>query len=145
MIKIVPEVYGMKQREIYITEHDMKRLRALIEIYNGKDKPYIDLLEEELERAKVVDPKSIPNDVVTMNSVVRIKDMDTNEEKTFTLVFPGKREVTENALSILAPIGTALLGYREGDIVEWEVPAGMKRFQIMEIIYQPERLGNYEL
>lgn len=135
----------MKQREIYITEHDMKRLRALIEIYNGKDKPYIDLLEEELERAKVVDPKSIPNDVVTMNSVVRIKDMDTNEEKTFTLVFPGKREVTENALSILAPIGTALLGYREGDIVEWEVPAGMKRFQIMEIIYQPERLGNYEL
>ncbi len=135
----------MKQREIYITEHDMKRLRALIEIYNGKDRPYIELLEEELERAKVVDPKSIPNDVVTMNSVVRIKDLDTNEEKTFTLVFPGKRGVTENALSILAPIGTALLGYREGDIVEWEVPAGMKRFQIMEIIYQPERLGNYEL
>jgi regulator of nucleoside diphosphate kinase len=135
----------MKQREIYITEHDMKRLRALIEIYNGKDRPYIDLLEEELERAKVVDPKSIPNDVVTMNSVVRIKDLDTNEEKTFTLVFPGKRGATENALSILAPIGTALLGYREGDIVEWEVPAGMKRFQIMEIIYQPERLGNYEL
>ncbi|HBE45259.1 MAG TPA: hypothetical protein DDW17_07400, partial [Deltaproteobacteria bacterium] len=50
MIKIVPEVYGMKQREIYITEHDMKRLRALIEIYNGKDRPYIELLEEELER-----------------------------------------------------------------------------------------------
>lgn len=135
----------MEKREIYITQHDMERLRALIEIYNGKDTSYVDRLEEELDRARIVEPKNIPHDVVTMNSVVRIKDLDTNEEKTFALVFPGKTDTAEKAISILAPIGTALIGYKEGDVIEWEVPAGRKRFQVMEIVYQPERLGNYEL
>jgi len=91
-----------------------------------------------------VEPKNIPHDVITMNSVVRIKDLDTNEEKTFALVFPGKAKVAEKAISILAPVGTALIGYREGDIIEWEVPAGKKRLQVMEIVYQPERVGNYD-
>lgn len=135
----------MKTREIYITEYDMEKLRAIIEIYGGNDNPYLENLEDELDKARVVDPKNIPDNVVTMNSIVRIKDLDTGEEKTFTLVFPGKTNITENAVSILAPIGTALIGYREGDIIEWEVPAGTKRFQVMEVIYQPERLGNYDL
>ena len=51
----------------------------------------------------------------------------------------------EKGVSILAPIGTAIIGYREGDIIEWDVPGGLKRFRITEIVYQPERLGNYEL
>ncbi|HNT69055.1 MAG TPA: nucleoside diphosphate kinase regulator [Syntrophorhabdaceae bacterium] len=135
----------MKTREIYITEYDMEKLRAIIEIYGGNDNPYLENLEDELDKARVVDPKNIPDNVVTMNSIVRIKDLDTGEEKTFTLVFPSKTNITENAVSILAPIGTALIGYREGDIIEWEVPAGTKRFQVMEVIYQPERLGNYDL
>jgi len=135
----------MKTREIYITEYDMEKLRAIIEIYGGNDNPYLENLEDELDKARVVDPKNIPDNVVTMNSIVRIKDLDTGEEKTFTLVFPGKTNITEKTVSILAPIGTALIGYGEGDIIEWEVPAGTKRFQIMEVIYQPERLGNYDL
>jgi len=135
----------MKTREICITEYDMERLRSIIEIYGGNDRPYLEQLEDELNKARVVDPKNIPDNVVTMNSIVRIKDLDTGEEETFTLVFPGKTNITEKAVSILAPIGTALIGYGEGDIIEWEVPAGTKRFQIMEVIYQPERLGNYDL
>jgi regulator of nucleoside diphosphate kinase len=135
----------MKERDIYITRHDMQRLRSLLEIHNGNDAPYIDRLEEELERAKIVDSKDIPSDVVTMNSIVRIKDLGSGDEKTLILVFPGKQDVTEKAVSILAPIGTALIGYREGDLIEWEVPAGKKRLKITEIIYQPERLGNYDL
>ncbi|MDD5008223.1 MAG: nucleoside diphosphate kinase regulator [Syntrophorhabdaceae bacterium] len=135
----------MKTREIYITEYDMEKLRAIIEIYGGNDNPYLENLEDELDKARVVDPKNIPDNVVTMNSIVRIKDLDTGEEKTFTLVFPGKTNITEKAISILAPIGTALIGYGEGDIIEWKVPAGTKRFQVMEVIYQPERLGNYDL
>jgi len=135
----------MKGRVIYITQHDMERLRALIEIYNGKDAVYLERLEEELDSARIVEPKNIPYDVITMNSVVRIKDLDTGEEKTFAIVFPGKTDATEKAISILAPVGTALIGYREGDTIEWEVPAGTKRFQVIEIIYQPERVGNYEL
>jgi regulator of nucleoside diphosphate kinase len=132
----------MKEREIYITQHDMERLRALIEIYNGL---YIESLEEELDRAKVVDPKDIPSDVVTMNSIVRIRNLGTDEEKTFALVFPGQAGEIGKTVSILAPVGTALIGYREGDTIEWEVPAGRITIQIIEIIYQPERLGNYDL
>lgn len=135
----------MESREIYITQADMERLRHLIETYNGKDTVNLESLEEELDRAHIVEPKDIPHDVVTMNSAVRMKDLDTGEEMNVMLVFPDKKNANEKTVSILAPIGTALIGYREGDAIEWEVPAGTKRFQIMEIIYQPERVGNYEL
>jgi regulator of nucleoside diphosphate kinase len=135
----------MKERTIYITQTDMERLRSLIEIYNGQDTQYLEHLEEELDKAQIVEPKNIPHDVITMNSVVRIKDLDNNEEKTFALVFPGKAKVAEKSISILAPVGTALIGYREGDIIEWKVPAGEKKLQVMEIVYQPERVGNYDL
>jgi regulator of nucleoside diphosphate kinase len=134
----------MQGREIYITERDMERLRALIDIGGRKDAAYLECLENELDRAKVVDPRDIPGDVVTMNSSVLVKDLDSNEEKTFVLVFPGKANMTENAISILAPVGIALIGYREGDLIEWDVPAGTKRFQVMKVIYQPERIGNYD-
>ncbi|MGD9578717.1 MAG: nucleoside diphosphate kinase regulator [Syntrophorhabdus sp.] len=134
----------MNKREIYITERDMERLQALIDIGGKKDAAYLERLEEELDRAKVVDPRDIPDDVVTMNSSVMVKDLDTNEEKTFVLVFPGKANMTENAISILAPVGTALIGYKEGDVIDWEVPAGTKRIQIIKVIYQPERNGNYD-
>ncbi len=134
----------MEQREIYITRADMERLRNLIQAYNGRDTPYLESLEEELDRAKIVDPKDIPHNIVTMNSAVRIRDLDNGEETTVMLVFPDKKETSEKTVSILAPIGTALIGYGEGDTIEWEVPAGKKRFQIMEIVYQPERVGNYD-
>ena len=134
----------MNKREIYITERDMERLQALIDIGGKKDAAYLERLEEELDRAKVVDPRDIPDDVVTMNSSVMVKDLDPNEEKTFVLVFPGKANMTENAISILAPVGTALIGYKEGDVIDWEVPAGTKRIQIIKVIYQPERNGNYD-
>lgn len=135
----------MKRREIYITERDMERLRALIEIGSRQDAAYLESLEEELARARVIDPKDIPADVVTMNSVVLAKDMNTNEEKAFTLVFPGKANTDENAISILAPVGTALIGCREGDVIDWEVPAGAKKLQIIKVIYQPERIGIYDV
>ena len=135
----------MKKREIYITERDMERLQVLIEIGGRQDAAYLERLEEELDRAKVVDPRDIPDDVVTMNSSVLVKDLDTNEEKTFVLVFPGKANMAENAISILAPVGTALIGYREGDVIDWKVPAGTKRLQIIKVVYQPERIGNYDV
>ncbi len=59
-------------------------------------------------------------------------------------MFPGKANMTENAISILAPVGTALIGYKEGDVIDWEVLAGTKRIQIIKVIYQPERNGNYD-
>ncbi|MEN6615341.1 MAG: nucleoside diphosphate kinase regulator [Syntrophorhabdus sp.] len=130
----------MKTRKIYITQHDMERLRSLMEVYAENT----DLLEEMLERARVVLPKNIPSDVVTMNSTVRVKDIDSGEERTFTLVFPGNK-ADNSAVSILAPAGTALIGRREKEIVERKVPAGRKRMQILEVVYQPEREGKYDV
>jgi len=135
----------MRTGDIYITHYDMDRLRALIEVYDGNDTLHLERLEEELDRARVVDPKDIPGDVVTMNSVVRTKDLDTGEEKSFALVFPDKTGAGEKTVSILAPLGMALIGCREGDRIEWNIPAGTKRMRITEIIYQPERIGNYDL
>lgn len=130
-------------RHLYITESDMESLEALIEIGSRKDAAYLRSLEDELQHAHIVTSNEIPHDVITMNSTVRLKDLDSGEEKTFTLVFPEKTKTTSNAISILAPIGTALIGYREGDIIEWDVPGGTKRLEVLEILYQPERTGNY--
>src|SRR5687768_11688663 len=101
-------------RIIYITEADMKRLRPLIEVLkNSRD----DLrgLERELEHAQVVAPSDVPGDVITMNSMARLRDLETDEEMTYTLVFPDKASIDEGKISVVAPIGTAMLGHRVGD------------------------------
>lgn len=129
----------MKTKALYVTQQDMERLRAVIEVYGGDS---ADVLEEKLDRARIVRSKDIPRDVITVNSVVRIKYVDTGEEHTFTLVLPGEK-AENNGVSILAPTGIALLGYREEDVVEWQVPAGKRRVQIMKVVYQPERRADY--
>lgn len=139
---------GMATRDIYITEHDLDRLQRLMQVMSGrdrKDKPYVDKLEEELDRAHVVAPDQIPPDVITMNSKVRLQDLRTGEEIAYVLVFPGKANAAANAISILAPVGTALLGYREGDLIEWEAPAGTRSLRVLEVVYQPERAGDFRL
>ena len=83
----------MATRDIYITNHDMNRLQKLIEVMSDRDrksKPYIDKLEEELDRAHVMEPNQIPPDVITMNSKVRLQDLDSGEEVIYALVFPGR-------------------------------------------------------
>ncbi|OPX94673.1 MAG: Regulator of nucleoside diphosphate kinase [Syntrophorhabdus sp. PtaB.Bin006] len=132
-------------RYLYITQADMERLRSLIEIGSVQDGAYLQSLEEELDHARIVLPEKIPGDVITMNSTVRLQDLDSGEEKTYTLVFPGKAKADGNAISILAPIGTALIGYREGDVIEWDVPAGTRRLKVVEVVYQPERAGEHDL
>jgi hypothetical protein len=72
-----------------------------------------------------------------MNATVRLRDLKTGAEETYTLVYPDEADIEANRLSILAPIGTALLGYRAGDVVEWPVPAGITRFRIEEVLFQP--------
>jgi regulator of nucleoside diphosphate kinase len=104
-----------------------------------------DGLERELDRAHVVDSKAIPKDVVTMNSRVRFADVCTGDERVCTLVFPGDANIDQNKISVLAPIGTAMLGYRVGDTIEWRVPSGDKQVRIEEILYQPEAVGRYDL
>lgn len=138
----------MEKRRIYINAFDKTRLMKLIElnaIPNNPDRKYLIELEKELSRGEIVEPKDIPKDVITMNSTVHLKDLDSGEEITYTLVFPGISNISENKISILAPIGTALIGYRIGDIIEWKVPAGLRRLKVEDILYQPEAAGDYDL
>ena len=138
----------MSERTIQITELDRKRLQDLIRDAQAgeyRKSVYLENLLGELERAQVVPSRDISGDVITMNSTVTLKDLDTNEEETYTLVYPEQADTTQGKVSILAPIGTAMLGYRAGDVFEWEVPAGMRRLKVEKILYQPEASGNYDL
>src|ERR1044072_728032 len=137
-----------KASSIYITEPDYNRLSALIEKKresNGIDREYLNKLEAELDRAEIVDPKDIPANVITMRSTVRLKDLVTGDENTYSLVFPTEADFSQGKISILAPIGTAILGYKRGDTIEWTVPSGLRRLKVDEIIYQPEAAGDYDL
>ena len=135
----------MIARKIYITRYDLERLRSLIDASSGPEAPYLEKLQKELGQATVVEPREVPGDVVTMNSIVRVRDLGTREERTLMLVFPGKEGVNGKTVSILSPMGIALIGYKEGDILEWELPTGTVKIRIEEIVYQPERLGNFDL
>ena len=134
----------MRERKIYITDLDMQRLQKLLEgshNWNDRDREYLEDLEAELDRAIVVSSRKVPPDIVTMNSQIRVTDLDSGKEMTIQLVFPSEADYEQGKISIMAPIGTALLGYRVGDAVEWRVPAGMRRLRVEEVVYQPEAAG----
>ena len=138
-----------EEATIYITEVDLDRLRKLIELSRNSpmswNKPYLQELADELERAEVVDPRDIPKDTITMMSTARLKDLDSGKEMIYSLVFPHEADVSEGRISILAPVGTAMIGYRVGDVIEWEVPSRLRRLKVEEVLYQPEASGDYHL
>lgn len=142
------EKRSKKATTIYITELDYNRLSGLIDRTrerNGGDREYLNKLEAELERAEIVEPKAIPSDVITMRSKVRLKDLVSGESATYSLVFPTEANFADGKISVLAPIGTAILGYRQGDTIEWPVPSGLRRLKVEEILYQPESAGDHDL
>lgn len=132
---------------IYITEFDKERLKRIIdeEIFSSaKEEKLFKKLEKELDKAIVVKPEELPQNVITMNSKALI-NLD-GEDMEISLVFPQDSDWEENKLSIFSPIGTALIGYKEGDTVEWELPTGEKtEIYIKEIVYQPEAAGHFHL
>jgi len=137
----------MKQRPIFITESDLERLKVLLVQQRAtlKASKYSAELQAELERAVVVESKGVPADVVTMHSLVELVDLDTGDNEVYSLVFPEEADVAHGKLSVLAPIGTAVLGYRVGDEFEWKVPAGVRRLLVSKVLYQPEAAGDWDL
>ena len=134
----------MPRRNIIITDSDRRRLEHLLASEFAaaiNPKTYLADLQAELQRAKIVDSAEVPGDVITMESTVRLIDVDTGEEETYTLVYPSQANIAASKLSILAPIGTAILGYRVGDVVHWRVPSGKRHLRVEEVLYQPEREG----
>ncbi|MDD4169430.1 MAG: nucleoside diphosphate kinase regulator [Desulfotomaculaceae bacterium] len=134
-------------RQIFVTEIDRDRLQKLInkdkEFSPGKE-DYLRNLEQELDRAQVVTSAEIPQDTITMNSKVLLKELDSGEEMIYTLVYPDDADLTNDKISVLAPVGTAILGLREGDIIDWKVPDGLVKLEVKKILYQPEAAGKLE-
>jgi regulator of nucleoside diphosphate kinase len=132
---------------IYITDQDKNRLEKMIAGIksNPMRRDDFSLLASELDRATTVDSGRMPRNVVTMNSRVAIIDQDTSERLIFTLVFPEDADAEENKISVLAPVGAGMLGYRVGDEFEWIVPAGKRRFIIAKVLHQPDAKKNFRL
>lgn len=137
----------MFEGTIRITTQDKLRLTRLLNEFDteGEDLQHLDDLRHELERAGVVTASDIAPDVVTMKSRVRVLDLDDICELEYTIVYPHEANLEKGRISVLAPIGTALLGYQEGDVVEWQVPGGKRRLKIDAILYQPEASGDFHL
>ncbi|MFG0260876.1 MAG: nucleoside diphosphate kinase regulator [Novipirellula sp. JB048] len=132
----------MAAKKILITRSDFDRLDALLEsdfTRATSDKTSLKDLRGELDAAQIVDSQEVPPDVVTMESVVKLRDLESQETDTYSLVYPEEANMATGKLSILAPIGTAILGCRTGDTVRWKVPSGECEMRIEEIVSQPER------
>lgn len=144
---------AMKRRKkgskdsLVISSFDKQRLMRLLNSgeTDAEQREDLEDLAREIERGTEVRPQEIPLDVVTMNSKVRVTDVDAGSTHTYTIVFPADADYEKGKISILAPLGTALLGFRVGDIVDWNMPRGVRRLRIEEIIYQPEAAGDFHL
>lgn len=138
----------MSEKVIQISAFDRDRLRKLIDdayFTDRRGSAYLARLQQELERAEIVAPQEVAHTLITMNSTVVLCDEETGEEETYTLVFPEEADIAQGKISVLAPIGTAMLGYAVGDVFTWAVPAGTRRLRVKEILYQPEAAGDFHL
>jgi regulator of nucleoside diphosphate kinase len=132
---------------IHITSQDKQRLEDLlaeVEVSDPRKQGDLKALVEELHRAVIVQPKDIPGDVITMNSRAEIRDLESGETVALTLVFPSEANIDEEKISVLAPIGAGMLGYRVGDEFEWKVPDGVRHMKVDKIHYQPEAAGDFD-
>ncbi len=131
----------MNNRNIIMTAADHAELEAVI-TFTGKvserARAELNALEGELKRAEIVEAEKIPSDVITMNSRAELLDLETMERMQFTLVLPRDAKIDEGKISVLAPLGTAMLGYRVGDEFQWHVPYGIRRLKVTNVYFQPE-------
>jgi regulator of nucleoside diphosphate kinase len=134
----------MSDRNIYVTSDDRKRLQALLSRpTDAMDRDDVSDLVAEVQRAVVVPASEIPPDVITMNSRARLLDLDQLTTLELTVVYPEDADFAEGRISVVAPIGAAMLGYRVGDEIEWVVPSGPRRLRVEAILYQPEAAGDF--
>ncbi len=131
----------LNRGRIVITESDFEKLERLLNspaAFRPLDEHHRRALAEELDKAIIVGASEIPDDVLTMNSRARVRDLNTRREFECQIVLPGMADPGRNRISVLAPIGTALLGYRAGDTIEWQVPSGIRRLRILQVECPPE-------
>lgn len=137
-------------KQIHLTEQDRQRLLGSIAVLrespDKRELPHIQQLEREIERAQIIPkPQDVPGDVITMRSQVRLRDLTNGREQEITLVYPPEADPQGGLISVLAMLGTAMLGYRVGDVFEVDLPKGRKTFRVEAVLYQPESAGDYYL
>ena len=126
---------------IVVTDRNLETLVGLVSTYRRTKE--IEALEAEIERAHVIQARSVARNIVTMNSRVCFQDEDSGECQEITLVYPHEADVSANRISVLAPVGAALLGLAVGQVISWPVPGGAtRRLRIIDVPYQPEAAAN---
>ena len=134
-----------KNPPITISSLDAVRLEKMLDSLGNNQFPDKESLQDELDRANIVEPQQIPPDVDTMNSTVTFKVESSDREFSLTLVYPNDASDNTSKISILAPVGSALLGLREGDEMSWPKPGGgFLVVRILKVVYQPERSGDFQ-
>lgn len=135
-------------KKVTLTKNDYTRIyKAITDAKNSKtiNSNEAEKLLSELSKAEIVPSEKIDKDVVTMNSEVKLFFENTQKEQSFKIVYPQDANLKENKISIFSPIATALIGYKIGDEIEWIVPGGMTKIKIVDLIYQPEASGDFDL
>lgn len=121
---------------VILLKNDYDILNGYVKNLQGmqvNEKENFGKLYQELKKAQIVTAENFPGDVVRLDSTVVIRDIKTSRDMTITIVLPQKADIKQKKVSVLAPIGTALIGFRKGQTVSWQVPSGNKDFKIMEV------------
>ena len=134
-------MHTSSDQHIIVSELDFARLTRLVEQHD----PAAKALDGELERAILVRPREIPANIVTMNSEVMYQEFQTGTCRTVRIVYPQDADAKRTWISVLAPIGSALLGLRVGQAILWPLPEGWRRIRVLKIPYQPEAAGHFHL
>jgi regulator of nucleoside diphosphate kinase len=134
-------VLNVVDQDIIVTDLDLQRLLPVLDQHDAASYQ----LETELHRAVVVQHRDVPSDVVTMNSEVVYEDAVSGHQRTVRIVYPREADPVVGRISVLAPIGSALLGLRVGQEIDWRLPTGTRRIRVVEIRYQPEAAGDFGL
>jgi regulator of nucleoside diphosphate kinase len=137
MVRLQGPVSDAMTQRIILSKTDVARLRGIIAEQARsaiRDLDQLNALGEEIDQAKVVDAPLLPVDAITLNSVVRVMDTQTKATEEYTLVPPAQADVSLRKISVTAPLGVALLGFREGDEVNWEMPGGERRLKVLQVV-----------
>ena len=129
------------ENPVILLKHDFEVLNEYVKNLHGmqvNEKENFRKLSQELEKAQIVQPENFPTDIVRIDSKVVIRDLATKRDMTITIVMPQHADIKQKKVSVLAPIGTALIGFKKGKTVSWEVPAGKKDFMIMDVDNSPQ-------
>jgi regulator of nucleoside diphosphate kinase len=128
--------------QLILSETDARRVRVLLSSPpRGLEPEGLERLRREVENARIVPDNEVPEDVITVNSIVEIEDLEDGEVDTYTLVLPAEANPSQGKISLVAPLGMGMLGYREGDEFEWPVPGGTARYRVRKLLGNAAREG----